>query len=152
METKIIKTNEINERQLIETYSIFEYKCVERTVKGKRITLKFERDDSVPYINELKKLQYQYGSYNVGSMLPTLILPAISFIFLTVFLVLMFALGDKFNLILFFCTLVLPGLLCLILGVVLMILRVRMIGKVQSEKPNKDREYKEKVRLLKEGK
>ena len=55
METKIIKTNEINERQLIETYSIFEYKCVERTVKGKNITLKFERDDSVPYINELKK-------------------------------------------------------------------------------------------------
>ena len=85
-------------------------------------------------------------------MLPTLILPAVSFIFLTVFLVLMFALGDKFNLLLYFFTLVLPGLLCLILGVVLMVLRVRMIGKIQSEKPNKDREYKEKVRLLKEGK
>ena len=55
MEEKIIKTNEINERQLIDTYSIFEYKCVERTVKGKRITLKFIRDDSVPYIDELKK-------------------------------------------------------------------------------------------------
>ena len=34
---------------------IFEYKCIERIVKGKRITLKFVRDDSVPYIDELKK-------------------------------------------------------------------------------------------------
>ena len=152
METKIIKTNDLNERQLLDTYSIFEYKCVQRTVKGKSIILKFERDDSVPYINELKKLQYQYGSYRVGSMLPTLILPAVSFIFLTIFLVLMFALGDKFNWLLYFFTLVLPGLIFLILGVVLMVLRVRMIGKIQSEKPNKDREYREKVRLLKEGK
>ena len=64
----------------------------------------------------------------------------------------MFALGDKFNLLLYFCTLVLPGLLCLILGVVLMILRVRMIGKIQGEKPQKDREYKEKVRILKQEK
>ena len=64
----------------------------------------------------------------------------------------MFALGYKFNLLLYFFTLVLPGLIFLILGVVLMVLRVRMIGKIQSEKPNKDREYKEKVRLLKEGK
>ena len=152
METKIIKTNEINERQLIDTYSIFEYKCTERTVNGKRITLKFVRDDSVPYIDELKKLQYQYGSYNVGSMLPTLLLPAVSFLLFTAFLILMFALGEKFNLLLYFCTLVLPALLLLILGVVFMILRIRMIGKVQSEKPKKDQEYREKVRILKQGK
>ena len=55
METKIIKTNEINERQLIDTYSIFEYKCTERTVNGKRITLKFVRDDSVPYMRPSSK-------------------------------------------------------------------------------------------------
>ncbi|MBO4855776.1 MAG: hypothetical protein J5511_00180 [Bacilli bacterium] len=152
METKIIKTNEINERQLIDTYSIFEYKCTERTVNGKRITLKFVRDDSVPYIDELKKLQYQYGSYNVGSMLPTLLLPAVSFLLFTAFLILMFALGEKFNLLLYFCTLVLPALLLLILGVVFMILRIRIIGKVQSEKPKKDQEYREKVRILKQGK
>ena len=152
METKIIKTNEINERQLIDTYSIFEYKCTERTVNGKRITLKFVRDDSVPYIDELKKLQYQYGSYNVGSMLPTLLLPAVSFLLFTVFLILMFALGEMFNLLLYFCTLVLPALLLLILGVVFMVLRIRMIGKVQSEKPKKDQEYREKVRILKQGK
>ena len=152
METKIIKTNEINERQLIDTYSIFEYKCTERTANGKRITLKFVRDDSVPYIDELKKLQYQYGSYNVGSMLPTLLLPAVSFLLFTVFLILMFALGEMFNLLLYFCTLVLPALLLLILGVVFMVLRIRMIGKVQSEKPKKDQEYREKVRILKQGK
>lgn len=149
MEEKIIKTNEINERQLIESYSIFEYKCVERTVKGKKITLRFVRDDSVSYINELRKLQAEYGSYRVGSMLPTLLLPAISFVLLTVFLVLMFALKENFNLLLYFFTLVLPGLLCLILGVLFMILRIRMIGKIQGEKPKRDHEYREKVRQLK---
>ena len=152
MEEKIIKTNEINERQLIETYSIFEYKYVERTVKGKSVFLKFERDDSVPYIGELKKLQYQYGSYHVGSMWPTVVLPGISFALMTVFLILMFALGDKFNLILFFMTLIVPGLLSLILGVVLMVLRVRAIGRIQNEKPKKDYEYKEKVKQLKGNK
>ena len=152
MEEKIIKTNTINERQLIETYSIFEYKCVERTEKGNSVVLKLTRDDSVPYIDELRKLEYQYGSYRIGSMLPALVLPGISFAFLTVFLVLMFALGEKFNLLLYFLTLVLPGLLCLILGVLSMILRVRMVGKIQNEKPNKDQEYREKVKSLKEKK
>ncbi len=152
MEEKIIKTNEINERQLIETYSIFEYKCVERTVKGKSITLKFVRDDSVPFINELRTLQNQYGKYHIGSMIPTLVFPAVSFILFTVFLVLMLSLKENFNLPLYFFTLVLPALLLLILGVVLMILRARMIGKIEGEKPNKDREYKEKVKQLKEKK
>ena len=85
-------------------------------------------------------------------MLPTLLLPAVSFLLFTAFLILMFALGEKFNLLLYFCTLVLPALLLLILGVVFMILRIRIIGKVQSEKPKKDQEYREKVRILKQGK
>lgn len=152
MEEKIIKTNEINERQLIDTYSIFEYKCVGRTVKGKRVTLKFIRDDSVPYIDELKKLEYQYGGYHIGSFLPTLLLPGLSFVLFTVFLVLMLTLKENFNLMLYFFTLVLPALLFLVLGVVLMILRARMIGKIENEKPNKDLEYRQKVNLLKQKK
>ena len=152
MEEKIIKTNEINERQLIDTYSIFEYKCIERTVKGKRVTLKFVRDDSVPYIAELKKLEYQYGGYHSGSFLPTLLLPGLSFVLFTVFLVLMLTLKDNFNLMLYFFTLVLPALLFLALGVVLMILRARMIGKIENEKPSKDLKYRQKVNLLKHKK
>lgn len=152
MEEKIIKTNSVNEQHLLQTYSIFEYRCVERTVKGKQIILKFVRDDSVPYFSELKKLEYQYGSYHIGSMLPTLLLPAISFILLTVFLVLMFTLKENFNLLLYFLTLIIPGLICLVLGVILMMLRVRMMGKIANEKNDRDREYAEKVRKLKANK
>ena len=110
MEKKTVITDQVNEKQILDTYLLFEYKCKEKKTQGNKIIYEFERDDSVPYINELKNLEYQYGSYKVGSMLPTMILPVISFILFTIFLVLMFALGENFNLLLYFLTLVPPFL------------------------------------------
>ena len=57
MEEKIIKTNTINERQLIDTYSIFEYKCVERKEKGNRVVLKLIRDEM---FLKMQKLPIKY--------------------------------------------------------------------------------------------
>ena len=149
MEKKIVITNQMNEKQILDTYLLFEYKCLEKKQQGKKIIFEFERDDSVSYIKELRNLEYQYGSYKVGSMLPTTILPIISFVLFTIFLVLMFALGDNFNLLLYFLTLVLPALIFLALSAVLMFLRIRSINKIENEKPLKDQEYRQKIEKLK---
>ena len=149
MEKKTVITNQMNEKQILDTYLLFEYKCLEKKQQGKKIIFEFERDDSVSYIKELRNLEYQYGSYKVGSMLPTTILPIISFVLFTVFLVLMFALGDNFNLLLYFLTLVLPALIFLALSAVLMVLRIRSINKIENEKPLKDQEYRQKIEKLK---
>ena len=149
MEKKTVITDQVNEKQILDTYLLFEYKCKEKKTQGKKIIYEFERDDSVPYINELKNLEYQYGSYKVGSMLPTMILPVISFVLFTVFLVLMFALGENFNLLLYFLTLVLPALLFLAASALFMVMRIRSINKIEKEKPIKDQEYRQKIAELK---
>ena len=148
MEKKTVITNLVNEKQVLDTYFLFEYKCLEKKYQGDKIILEFERDDSVPYIQELRNLEYQYGSYKVGSMLPTVICPIISFILFTVFLILMFALDD-FNLILYFCALMLPAILFLVISALFMILRIRMVNKIEKEKPIKDEEFRKKIAELK---
>lgn len=149
MEEKVVITNQNNEKQILDSYLIFEYKCLEKKYQGNKVIYRFQRDDSVSYIDELRKLENEYGGYHIGSMLPTIILPVISIILFTIFLVLMFVLKDNFNLILYFCSLILPALLFLFLGAVFMFLRIRMINKIEKEKPIKDNEYRQKVANLK---
>ena len=149
MEKKTVITNQINEKQVLDTYLLFEYKCLEKKQQGNKIIYEFERDDSVPYIHELRNLEYEYGSYKVGSMLPTIICPLISFVLFTVFLVLMFVMKDDFNVILYFCSLMLPALLFLAMSALFMVLRIRMVNKIEKEKPIKDEEYRQKIAELK---
>lgn len=149
MEEKVVITNQYNEKQILDSYLIFEYKCLEKKYQGNKVIYRFQRDDSVSYIDELRKLENEYGGYHIGSMLPTIILPVISIILFTVFLVMMFVLKDNFNLILYFCSLILPALLFLFLGAVFVFLRIRMINKIEKEKPIKDNEYRQKVANLK---
>ena len=82
-------------------------------------------------------------------MLPTMILPVISFILFTVFLVLMFALGENFNLLLYFLAFVLPALLFLAASALFMVIRIRSIKKIEEEKPITDQEYRQKIAELK---
>ena len=152
METKIIKTNDINERQLLETYSIFEYKCVERTVNGRKITLKLVRDDSVPYYQELVKLEQEYGEFKIKNMTGVSLMPIITFILVTIFLVVFLIDKEHFNFTLMFSLLMIPALVVLAFTVVLTVIKLRSFSKVNKEKPNKDLEYKEKVAKLKEKK
>ena len=151
MEEKIIVTNEINEKHLIDTYLLFEYKCINRTQQGSKITLTFQRDDSVPYIEELRKLEREYGSYHIGSLLPGLILPPISFILFTVFLITIFV-KTGMSIFVTVPAFVIPAVILLVIAVVFMLLRMKTVNKIASEKPNKDLEYKKKIENLKNKK
>lgn len=152
METKVVETNAINEKQILDTYLLFEYKCEKKEVVGNKIIFTFSRDDSVPYISELRKLEYQYGSYKVGSLIPGIVLPIISFILLTVFLVIFLVKRDEINVIPLFFAICGPALLFLLIGALFMILRLLAVSKIEKEKPLKDQEYRKKIEALKSNK
>lgn len=145
---KIVITSSINEKAVLDKYDIFLYKCLERKVIGKKVRIKFVRDESLPFINEIKKLEEQYPNYMVGTMIPTLIAPVISFLLLTVFLVVFFVTKPDFNLPLFFGTLMTPAILLLVASVVFMIFRVRKLSKIEKEKPLVDKDFREKVKSI----
>ena len=87
MEEKTVIVSPINEKVVLDKHEIFLYKCLERKIIGKKEHIKFSRDDSLPYIAELRALEEEYPNYMIGSMIPTFVCPAISMLLLTVFLV-----------------------------------------------------------------
>jgi len=148
MEEKVVYTDSVNEKCVLEKHELFLYKCEERQYIGKRIKIRFSRDDSPKYIEELKKLEETYPKYKIGSMLPTFIFPAIAIILFTVFLVLFVLNKENFNLLLYFGVLAVPAILCLFASVLFMFLRARMIKRIEIEKPETDQKYQEKIKEI----
>lgn len=148
MEEKTIITNANNEQLVLDKYLLFLWKCEEKKTFGNRIEIRFSRDDSVPYIDELRKLENEFGEYRIGTMLPTIILPGVSIVLFTVFLIFYLFNKDNFNFPLFFFTILLPALLCLLVAMVFMILRTITISKINKEKPLKEQEYRQRVNSL----
>lgn len=148
MEEKTVITNSNNEKLVLDKHLLFLWKCEEKKVIGSRIELRFSRDDSVPYIEELRKLEIEFGEYRVGTMLPTIILPAISMVLFTVFLVIFLLNKDNFNFTPYFFSIILPALILLLASMVFMFLRTSKINKIAKEKPLKEQEYQAKIERL----
>ena len=145
MEEKTVITNSMNEQLVFDKHTLFLWKCEEKKVVGKNIEFRFSRDDSLPYIEEIRKLENEFGEYHVGSMLPTIVLPAISIVLFTVFLIIYLFNKDNFNFSLYFFSILLPALFFLLVAMVLMFLRTNKINKITREKPLKEQEYKAKI-------
>lgn len=150
MEEKTVVTNLNNEKLVLDKHLLFEWKCLNRQYHGSKVEIKFQRDDSVSYFSELKKLENEYGEYKIGSMIPTIICPAISIIMFTVFLVLFLVNRENFNFLLYFLSILLPAIAIFLVGVAFMLLRYFSVKKIGEEKPKKDQEYRRKVDLLKQ--
>ena len=148
MEEKIVVTNPNNEKLVLDKHFLFLWKCEEKKTMGSHIELRFSRDDTVPCIDEIRKLENEFGEYHIGSMLPVLILPGISIALFTVFLVVFFVNKDHFDFLLYFLSLLLPGILCLLASMGLMTLRTLKINRIAKEKPLKEAEYQEKINKL----
>ena len=144
MEKFTIKTDGLNEKFVLDKYEIFHYKCEEKKVVGRHIYITYSRDDSLPFIGELKELEKEYGDYHIGSMAPTYILPIPAFILITIFLIL-FLVNKDLNLVICFCSLIIPALICIVLAFIFMFLRMRTVSQIEKEKPEKDKEYRIKV-------
>ena len=148
MEEKTVITNPHNEQLVLDKHMLFLWKCEEKKTVGNHIEIRFSRDDSAPYIEELRKLENEFGEYHVGTMLPTIILPAVSMVLFTIFLIIYLVNKDDFNFPLFFFAILLPALLCLLAAMVFMVLRTMTINKITREKPLKEQEYKTKIDRL----
>lgn len=150
MEEKTVITNATNQRLVLDKHSLFEWTCVRITNIGSKIEIKFQRDDTVPYYQELKKLEQEFGEYKIGFMLPTIICPCISIVLFTVFLILFFANRDHFDFLLYFLSILLPALLIFLVGAGTMFLRLMKFKKIETEKPLKETEYKKKIDQIKQ--
>ena len=148
MEEKTVITNPNNEKLVLDKHFLFLWKCEEKKVIGNNIELRFSRDDSVPYIEDLRKLENEFGEYKIKSMLPTIILPAIAIVLFTVFLIVFLFNRENFNFLTYFLALIVPALILIMGSVVFMVLRTRTINKIAREKPEKEREYQQKINEL----
>ncbi len=148
MEQKQVITNNINEQLVLDKYLIFLWKCEKKEYVGGQVVYTFSRDDSIPQIEEVRKLEKEYGEYKIGSMLPTFIFPALAMVLLTVLLILYIIQKENFNIILWFCSLGIPAILCIVASAIFMILRSMTVKKISTEKPIKDAEYKKKISEL----
>ena len=110
---------------------------------------KFERDDSVPYINELRKLEESYPKFKIGSMLTVTLMPILTFVLATIFLVVFLIDKQHFNFTLMFSLLMIPALLILVLTVVFTVVRLRRIRNIEKTKDPIDQEMREKIAELK---
>ena len=149
METKEVVVN-INDAKLtLDKYLLFEYKCVEQKTQGRNIYFKFQRDDEIPYIDELRKLEASYPTYKIGTMSMVSLMPIVAIALVTIFLVVYLTNRSSFNFTLMFSLLMIPALLVLVLTVLLTIFRLKRIRRIDTEKPKVDEEYKEKIKQLK---
>lgn len=148
MEEKTIITNPLNEKLVLDTHLLFEWKCLEKKVVGGNIQYSFSRDDSKPYHEELVKLEKEYGEYKMRSLIPTFIFAGIAFILITAFFV-CFVL-NRANFLIYFFSMVLPALAFLFAACIFTILRYLSYSKIMKEKPEKDEVYLERIKALKE--
>ena len=145
METKEIVVNGNDAKLTLDKYLLFEYTCVVQKQQGQNVYFKFERDDSIPYINELRELEAQYPKFKVGSMLSVTLMPIVTFVLATIFLVVFLIDKKNFNFTLMFSLLMIPALLILVLTVVFTIVRLKRIRNIEKVKDPVDQEFREKI-------
>ena len=147
MENKIVTTNPVNENIVLSKYTLFEWKCEKKENIGRKVIFTFSRDDSKPYHEELVKFEKEFGNYHIGTMIPTYILAGLSFILMTVFFIL--HLIDKDNFVLYFFTISIPALFCLLAASAFTIVRFVIINKIVKKMPDKIRLYSDRIKDLK---
>ena len=149
METKELSVNANNAKLVLDKHLLFEWKCIEQRNVGKNVYFKFQRDDQVPYYEELVKLEKEFPNYKVGSFLTVSLMPIVTFALVTIFLIVFLIDKEHFNFTLMFSLLMIPALLVLVLTVVFTILRFKSISRIEKEKPLLESEYKQKIAELK---
>lgn len=149
METKRISVDNTNYKLVRDKHLMFDWKIEkeEKTLFGYVLT--FSRDNETPYYSQLVELENEYGKGTIPSLLPTVLLPIISMILFTTFIILFYVIKIKIDFIVLFMALCMPGILLLISAVVLMFLRLKAIQNFADNKNSKDLSYKKKIEKLK---
>ena len=147
MEKKKVITNTINENLIISKHLLFEWKVEEKQTKGKKVTFVFSRDKQKPYHEELVKLEKEFGNYKIWPMFPSYILSGLAFLLITIFFV--FYMIDKANMLIYFLSFTLPGLILLLAASIYTMFHFFNLRKIEKEFTEKTNKYKEKINELK---
>ena len=148
MERKVIVVDEINIKTTLDKYHLFEYKLEGQKdlSKGKKEFV-FTRDNSVPYYDELVKLENTYPNYHYPKMIYTIIFSILAFLIVTGLLITFFI--NKAFAKSYWWIFIIPTSICLLITVYFTYRRIDIMKKIEMDKPRIDKEYKEKIENLK---
>lgn len=149
MEQKTVKISRENRDLIVSKARLFEWK-IEKEEKTKfGFVLTFVRDNETPYYSQLVKLEEEYGEYKFLPFLFIIIPAAIAFLIITSLLIVFLIQKDFARQ--FWYIFVAPSGVFLLLSVLLTFLRMRTLDQVMNQKPQKDNEYSQKVKKLKDN-
>ena len=123
MENCVRKVNSFAVSRSVYLMGLFDWKLVKEEKKeGAPSTLYFERDESVPYYQEMVEVEKGISP----KLIPfwVLLIPiGIAFALMTTLLILYFALGEKFETLKYFFALFVPAMVMLLLDTIIFWLR-----------------------------
>ncbi len=149
MEQKTIKVSQENRDLVVSKARLFEWKIEKEEKQKFGSLLTLTRDNETPYYSELVKLEEEYGEYKFLPFFVILIPAIMAFLIITALLIIFFAQKDFARQ--FWYIFVAPSGLFLLVSVLLTFLRMRILDQVMNQKPQKDSEYSQKVKKLKDN-
>ena len=152
MKEKVVETTIGKEKFVFDKYSLFEYKCLEEKRIGKKAIFRFQRDDSVPYIDELRKLENEYGEIKIKKPIPLFIFPVISFLLISAYLILIINRESDKQFLIYTLAVLLPGVLFIAASLLYTLWYATYIKKVPDLIEQKNNYYQTKIQEKKKKK
>lgn len=147
MEKIVKKVETLNKDLVIAKYRLFEWKNTEEHIGFLFSKITFERDDSVPHHQELKKLEDEYGGIKNMPFVIILVLALIAILIVTGLLVLFAANRDLAKQ--YWIAFILPAGVCLVGAMICTFLKLRFFDQMVKELPDKNKKYAQKVQEIK---
>ncbi|MBR0295374.1 MAG: hypothetical protein IJQ67_05685 [Bacilli bacterium] len=144
--TKKINTTDIDD--FIKLEAIFDYELVSKDIRGNKTYLTFKRETSTPYFEKIVELEKKWNKEMNYPAWPTYVLIALALITITGYLVVSFITGFE-NKLIFFLSIMLPGLLFFVLASLYFIFRAKKIEKILAIYYEKRREYQIEANKIK---
>ena len=148
MEKCIRKVNSYSVTRSVYLMGLFDWKMVKEEKKENGpSTLYFERDENVPYYKEMVEIEKEISPH----MMPfwVLIIPvALSFVLVTLYLILFLTLKPSFDSMKFFFILFIPAMCLLLLDTLFFFIRSKQLMKYLHDEQNIVKKAEEKMANL----
>ena len=144
--TKKVITSDLEET--IETYKIFGWEVSDKSILGYKTMVVFNRDTDMPHYQEIVALEKKWNKETDFPAWPTYLFIILALLTITVYLIVSVLTGftDK---LLYFLSIMLPGLVFFMLGAGYFYLRTHKIQKIIETYYEKRREYRLEIERIK---
>ena len=124
---KKIVTTDLEET--IKTYAVFDWKVESKNILGYKTSVTLVRDTETPYYNEIKDLEKKWNKEMDYPAWPTYLFIALALLTITAYLIVSVITGFQ-NKLLYFLSIMLPGLLFFLIGTIFFFIRTKKIEKI----------------------